>query len=73
LRTYAHYIDPEGVSDQVHQANIHSFLETDDRVAAVVKYMDEAIAELDNMDSTVSSYKIHLNASWLSYLIRDSY
>ena len=25
--------------------------------------MDDAIAELDNMDSLVSSYKIHLNVS----------
>jgi len=26
-----------------------------------MKYMDEAISELENMDSLVSSYKIHLN------------
>lgn len=43
------------------QANIHSFLESDDRIGVVLKYMDEAIAELDNMSSLVSSYKIHLN------------
>jgi hypothetical protein len=45
------------------QANIHSFIETDDRVMLVLKFLDEAILELDNMDSLVSSYKIHLNAS----------
>jgi hypothetical protein len=45
------------------QANIHSFVETDDRVTLVLKFLDEAILELDNMDSLVSSYKIHLNAS----------
>lgn len=45
------------------QANIHSFIETDDRVTLVLKFLDEAINELDNMDSLVSSYKIHLNAS----------
>ena len=45
------------------QANIHSFIETDDRVTLVLKFLDEAINELDNMDGLVSSYKIHLNAS----------
>ena len=45
------------------QANIHSFVETDDRVTLVLKFLDEAILELDSMDSLVSSYKIHLNAS----------
>ncbi|KAJ7487422.1 exocyst complex component Sec3-domain-containing protein [Mycena galericulata] len=44
------------------RANIHSFLESDDLIDVVLKYMDEAISELDNMDSLVSSYKIHLNA-----------
>ncbi|KAJ6574943.1 exocyst complex component sec3 subunit [Mycena capillaripes] len=44
------------------KANIHSFLESDDLIDVVLKYMDEAISELDNMDSLVSSYKIHLNA-----------
>ncbi|KAF8898913.1 exocyst complex component Sec3-domain-containing protein [Infundibulicybe gibba] len=44
------------------KANIHSFLESDDRINIVLKYMDEALSELDNMDSLVSSYKIHLNA-----------
>ncbi|KZT30718.1 hypothetical protein NEOLEDRAFT_1126325 [Neolentinus lepideus HHB14362 ss-1] len=42
-------------------ANIHSYIESDDRVAFVIKYLEEAIAELDNMDTLVSSYKIHLN------------
>ncbi|KZP31167.1 hypothetical protein FIBSPDRAFT_724739 [Athelia psychrophila] len=44
------------------KANIHSFLESDDRIHVVVKYLDEAIEQLDSMDSLVSSYKIHLNA-----------
>jgi len=26
-----------------------------------MKYMDDAIAELDNMDGLISTYKIHLN------------
>ncbi|KAF8913023.1 exocyst complex component Sec3-domain-containing protein [Gymnopilus junonius] len=46
----------------LEKANIHSFLESDDRVAVVMKYMDDAIAELDTMDGLISSYKIHLNA-----------
>ncbi|KDQ63382.1 hypothetical protein JAAARDRAFT_53605 [Jaapia argillacea MUCL 33604] len=46
----------------LERANVHSFLESDDRVALVIKYLDEAILELDGMDSLVSSYKIHLNA-----------
>ena len=49
--------------DGFFQANIHSFTETDDRVTLVLKFLDEAINELDNMDGLVSSYKIHLNAS----------
>ncbi|TDL28196.1 hypothetical protein BD410DRAFT_350073 [Rickenella mellea] len=44
------------------KANVHSFLESDDRIATVLKYLDDAIAELDTMDGLVSSYKIHLNA-----------
>jgi len=44
------------------KANIHSFLESDDRVNLVVKLLDEAILEVDGMDSLISSYKIHLNA-----------
>ncbi|KAL1707372.1 exocyst complex component Sec3-domain-containing protein [Schizophyllum commune] len=44
------------------KANIHSFLESDDRIGTVLNYVDKALAELDNMDSMVTSYKIHLNA-----------
>ena len=43
------------------QANIHSFLESDDRVAVVMKYMDDALAELDTLDGLISTYKIHLD------------
>ncbi|TEB38979.1 exocyst protein [Coprinellus micaceus] len=46
----------------LEKANVHSFLETDDRIALVMKFMDEAINELDAMDGLISSYKIHLNA-----------
>ncbi|KAI0005577.1 exocyst complex component Sec3-domain-containing protein [Russula compacta] len=34
----------------LEKANIHSFIETDDRVTLVLKYLDEAILELDSMD-----------------------
>ncbi|KAF9447806.1 hypothetical protein P691DRAFT_670723 [Macrolepiota fuliginosa MF-IS2] len=46
----------------LEKANIHSFLESDDRIGLVMKFMDDALAELDNLDGQVSSYKIHLNA-----------
>ncbi|TFY55813.1 hypothetical protein EVJ58_g8010 [Rhodofomes roseus] len=44
------------------KANIHSFIESDDRVNIVLKFLEDAISELDSMDSVISSYKIHLNA-----------
>lgn len=47
----------------LEKANIHSFLESDDRIGMVMKFMDNAISELDNMDSFISTYKIHLNAA----------
>lgn len=46
----------------LEKANIHSFLESDDRVQLVTKYLDEALSEVDAIDSLLSSYKIHLNA-----------
>ncbi|KAI0688760.1 exocyst complex component Sec3-domain-containing protein [Cytidiella melzeri] len=46
----------------LEKANIHSFIESDDRVNVVLKYLDDALTELDSMDSVISSYKIHLNA-----------
>ncbi|GJE97072.1 exocyst complex component Sec3-domain-containing protein [Phanerochaete sordida] len=44
------------------KANIHSFIESDDRVNTVLQYLDDALKELDTLDSVISSYKIHLNA-----------
>jgi Skp family chaperone for outer membrane proteins len=46
----------------LEKANIHSFVESDDRVALVMNLLEEAITEVDAMDSLISSYKIHLNA-----------
>lgn len=45
----------------LERANIHSFLETDDRIATVLKFVDEAIDELSTMETQVTSYKIQLN------------
>lgn len=44
-------------------ANIHAFLENDDRINTVLLGIDEAISELDQMDSTLTSYKVQLNVS----------
>ncbi|KAG8912226.1 hypothetical protein FRC01_005215, partial [Tulasnella sp. 417] len=46
----------------LEKANIHSFLESDDRVAIVLKYIDDAIKELDEMDGFISAYKVQLNS-----------
>ena len=43
------------------EANIHSFLETDDRILTVLKYIDDAVTELNSMEEQVTSYKIQLN------------
>ncbi|KAF9785840.1 exocyst complex component sec3 subunit [Thelephora terrestris] len=45
----------------LEKANIYSFIESDDRIDIVVKYLDDAIKELDLMERHVSSYRIHLN------------
>ncbi|KAF8519134.1 exocyst complex component sec3 subunit [Hysterangium stoloniferum] len=46
----------------LEKASIYAFLEEDDRIGLVLKYVDDALHELDSMDTFVSSYKIHLNA-----------
>ncbi|KAJ1301562.1 hypothetical protein OPQ81_008810 [Rhizoctonia solani] len=64
---------PGGAADQIEarlkdelmaleKANIHSFVESDDRLALVLKFIDDALNELNDMDSMISSYKVHLNA-----------
>lgn len=44
-------------------AGIHAIIESDDRVNDVVRYLDNALAELDKMDQMISLYKTHLNVS----------
>ncbi|ETS61045.1 hypothetical protein PaG_04983 [Moesziomyces aphidis] len=46
----------------LESANIHAIIESDDRVALVVKHMEEALAELDMMDSMIAGFKVQLNA-----------
>lgn len=43
------------------QANIHAFLETDDRMGAIMKQIDDAVLELDSMDNYLTGYKMQLN------------
>ena len=50
---------------------MHSFLESDDRVAAVLQMIDQAVAVIDDMDGYVSSYKIQLNVSTRSLLVAN--
>jgi hypothetical protein len=54
----------------IFKANIHSFLETDDRIATVLKFVDDAITELNSLDGQVTSYKIQLNVRSHSICIK---
>lgn len=42
-------------------ASIHAIMESDDRVAAVTKDIDQAIAELEKMDLLLGMFKTSLN------------
>lgn len=44
-------------------AGIHAIIESDDRVNDVVKYLDNALAEVDRMDQMLTLYRTHLNVS----------
>ncbi|ORX34673.1 exocyst complex component Sec3-domain-containing protein [Kockovaella imperatae] len=44
------------------QANIHAFLESDDRIAQVLGHIDEALQELDDIDMQITGYRMQLNA-----------
>ncbi|RXK38676.1 hypothetical protein M231_03986 [Tremella mesenterica] len=43
-------------------ANIHAFLESDDRIAQVLGHIDEALLELDDIDLQITGYRMQLNA-----------
>jgi len=51
-----------GELNALEAAGIHAIIESDDRVIDVVKYLDNALAEVDRMDQMLSLYKTHLNA-----------
>jgi hypothetical protein len=43
-------------------ANIHAIIESDDRVNLVVQHMEQALHELDVIDSMIAGFKVQLNA-----------
>lgn len=45
------------------KANIHAFLESDDRISQVLGHIDEALLELDDIDLQITSYRMQLNVS----------
>lgn len=45
------------------QASIHAIMESDDRVTFVINHLDDALAELDKMDSLIGMYKSQLSVS----------
>jgi hypothetical protein len=45
------------------QASIHAIMESDDRVTAVIKHLDDALLDLDKMDSMIGMYRTQLNVS----------
>lgn len=51
-----------GRAKLIRQANIHAFLESDDRLAQVLGHIDEALAELEDIDLQITGYKMQLNA-----------
>jgi hypothetical protein len=52
-----------GELNALEAAGIHAIIESDDRVNDVVRYLDNALADLDKMDLMISLYKTHLNVS----------
>ncbi|KDN37950.1 hypothetical protein K437DRAFT_240402 [Tilletiaria anomala UBC 951] len=46
----------------IEAANIHALIESDDRVAHVIQHIEEALGQLDVMDSVMSTFKASLNA-----------
>lgn len=48
--------------EALDSANIHSILNGDDRLLSVLNYVDEALGQLDTIDSLVASFKVSLNS-----------
>ena len=53
---------PQWTRTNLAQANIHAFLESDDRIAQVLGHIDEALTELDDIDLQLTDYRVQLNA-----------
>lgn len=47
----------------LESANIHAFLESDDRVDQVLSHIDDALKELDDIDMQLTGYRMQLNVS----------
>lgn len=45
----------------LESANIHAFLESDDRIDQVLSHIDEALAELDDIDMQLTGYRMQLD------------
>jgi len=45
----------------LEKSNVHFFVESDDRIQAVMSFLDDAILELEDMEMMVQSYKVQLN------------
>ncbi|ODN76094.1 hypothetical protein L202_06031 [Cryptococcus amylolentus CBS 6039] len=46
----------------LESANIHAFLESDDRTAQVLGHIDEALMDLEDIDIQITGYRMQLNA-----------
>ena len=46
----------------IEAANIHAIIESDDRVAHVIQHIEQALVQLDVMDSVMAAFKASLNA-----------
>lgn len=46
----------------LESANIHAFLESDDRVEQVLQHIDDTLAELEDIDLHLTGYRMQLNA-----------
>ncbi|KAE8232462.1 hypothetical protein CF326_g2505 [Tilletia indica] len=45
----------------LEEANIHGMVESDERVGLVIKHMDDALLQLDTMESMIMRFKMSLN------------
>lgn len=48
----------------LESANIHAFLESDDRIDQVLVHIDDALLELDELDAQLAGYRMQLSVSF---------